>query len=217
VYGHQDDHIEYNKHSLESQLSVDADALAEQYYSDTLQSMAEANLLPACPAMLVLRGITVSNQYKRHLVHAYNEPAYIEYIQTKYKWSDPLIQSIAWKSLSCGIWRVQQQCLVIKICNDLLPTAVTLKKMNYQKHDTCCLYGQQETREHLFSCTDQSRIKWKIQYINALRNRLQKIDTKPGVIDVLSSTITNWFDHTTVTTKKYDARYHPAILHQNTI
>ena len=128
VYGHQDIDTKLDKLPLDAQMNVEADALAEEYYSKTVQSSPETHLLPACPAMLVLNGITVSNTYKKHLIRACTEPHYIGYLQDKYDWSDSLIQSIAWKSLSCGINRVQRPCLVTKICNDLLPTATILQK-----------------------------------------------------------------------------------------
>ena len=217
VYGHQDNDTDFEKLPLDAQLNVEADALAEDYYSDTVQSKPVTHVLPACPAMLVLNGITVSNNYKKHLIRAYTEPMYISYLRDKFNWSDALIQLIAWKSLSCGIRRVQRNCLVTKICNDLLPTAVTLRKWNYQQNDSCCLCGALETREHLIICKDPSRTKWKIQYMTAARKRLQQLGTKPGLIDVLCSTITDWFDTQNVTTKKYSKQYHRAIVSQSNI
>ena len=91
VYGHQDNNTEFDKLPLDAQLNVEADALAEDYYSDKIQSNPETHILPACPEMLVLNGITVSNNYKKHLLRAYTEPTYIRYLQGKLNWSDPLI------------------------------------------------------------------------------------------------------------------------------
>ena len=196
---------------------MDADELAEDYYSDGAQSTAQIQLLPSCPAALSIRDILITNDYQNQLIRAYTEPAYIGHLQDKFRWSSPTTTIIAWKSLSCGIRRIGRQCLVTKICNDLLPTAVTLQRWKYQTHDTCCLCGQQETRKHLFLCLHPSRIKWKLRYMNALRARLLQLHTNHGLTDVMCSTITDWLDNGTVNAHKYPDKFHKAIHSQSHI
>ena len=57
VYGHQDNNTEFDKLPLDAQLNVEADALAEDYYLDNIQSNPETHILPAYPAMLILNGM----------------------------------------------------------------------------------------------------------------------------------------------------------------
>ena len=217
VKGHQDDDATYDDLSLEAQLNVDADELAEQHYSTGPQSTPQVQLLPSSSVTLFIRGISITNDYQTQLIRSYTEPTYIGHLQDKFGWSSPTTTTIAWKSLSCGIRRLGRHCLVTKICNDLLPTAVTLQKWKYQTHDTCCLCGQTETREHLYLCRHHSRIQWKIRFMNALRACLLHLQTQPGLIDTLCSSLTDWLDNGRVDSNKYPVKYHKAIHTQTHI
>ena len=217
VKGHQDDDAIYDDLSLEAQLNVDADELAEKYYSSGPQSTPQVHLLPSSSVTLFIRNISITNDYQNQLIRSYTEPAYIGHLQDKFGWSTSTTTAIAWKSLSCGIRRMGRHCLVTKICNDLLPTASTLHRWKYQNHDTCCLCGQTETREHLYLCSHPSRIKWKIRYMTALRACLIHLQTKPGLIDTLCSSITDWLDNGWVDSSKYPVKYHKAIHTQSHI
>lgn len=69
VYGHQDNNDDYMKVPLDTQLNIEANALAELYYtSGGKQSTAIAHILPSSPAMLTINGITTSNNYKTQLI-----------------------------------------------------------------------------------------------------------------------------------------------------
>lgn len=46
---------------------------------------------------------------------------------------------------------------------------------------------------------------------------MKLFNTKPGLTDVICTTITEWFDSGTVTTVKYHDKYHPAINSQSEI
>ena len=87
--GHQDDDDEdYNDLSMEAQLNVDADELEELHFLSGTPSRPQTQLLLSCPAILTLRGITITNDYRRHLMQAYTKPAYIGYLQDKFNWSN---------------------------------------------------------------------------------------------------------------------------------
>ena len=46
---------------------------------------------------------------------------------------------------------------------------------------------------------------------------MKLFNTKPGLVDVISTTITEWFDSGTVTAEKYHEKYHLAINSQSEI
>ena len=68
VKGHQDSAKAYDDLSLEAQLNVDADALAGEYQEEQRQFHPMVNILPSCPAMLSIRGISVTSNYKKQLI-----------------------------------------------------------------------------------------------------------------------------------------------------
>jgi hypothetical protein len=152
VRGHQDKHTAYADLSLQAQLNVDADWYAGKYQDKSGKFLPQCTLLPACTATLSIRDITVTSDYKNQLIQAYTEPRYIEYLQNKFGWSGTIINTIAWKSLSLAVRRINRSVILTKVSNDLLPTAETLKKYNYQNSNNCVLCDKTETRDHMIQC-----------------------------------------------------------------
>jgi hypothetical protein len=80
--------------------------------------------------MLVLRGVSITNDYSNQLVRAETEPTYIQHLQHKFNWSNSTTELIAWKALSIGLSRINRQCLAVKVCNDLMPCPQPLHSRN---------------------------------------------------------------------------------------
>ena len=53
--------------------------------------------------------------------------------------------------------------------------------------------------------------------MKALRDRLLYIHTDPSLLDVLCTSLTDWFDNQEVDLDEYPSRYHPAIITQTKI
>lgn len=119
-----------------------------------------------------------------------SNPRYAVHLQEKFGWSTPTTEIIAWKSLSVGIKRIAREVLVTKVCNDIMPTSVSLKKRRYQSNEQCCLCTRQKTRDHIIRCPDATRTKRRIQYINQLRKRLEYLETDYGLVGTLCTAIT---------------------------
>jgi hypothetical protein len=217
VKGHQDKNTAYMDLNLEAQLNVDADKFAGDYQLDQGKFRPMVFLLPSCDAMLSIRGISITSNYRKQLIRAYVEPEYIQYLQYKFQWSNEIIETISWKCLSLAIQRINRDVLITKICNDLLPTAETLCKMKYQHHDTCILCNNHETRDHMIRCTAPSRIKWRNQYIKAIRTKLNKIETEFSITEALCSAIAAWLEHGEVDISKFPIRFANAIISQESI
>jgi hypothetical protein len=149
VRGHQDKHTAYSDLPLEVQLNGDADKFVGDFQIEKGKFRPMVFLLPSCDAMLSIRGISITSNYRRQLMRAYVEPKYIQYLQYRFSWSNATIEIIAWKCLSLAIQRIDRDVLITKVCNNLLPAAKTLYKMRYQHHDTCILCHNQETRDHI--------------------------------------------------------------------
>jgi hypothetical protein len=175
------------------------------------------SLLPSCDAMLSIRGISVTSNYRKQLIRAYVEPEYIQYLQYRFEWPNETIEIIAWKCLSLAIQQINRDVSITKVCNDLLPTADTLCKMKYQHHDTCILCHQHKTRDHIIRCTAPSQIKLRQQYICALWTRLETIETEFALKEPLSTAIVEWLETGEVNVSNYPVKYENAILSQERI
>ena len=108
----------------------------------------------------------------------------------KFEWSPEVMSSISWGALSIALNRIRNDVIAFKICNDVLPTASHLKRIQHQYHSSCCLCGEEETSDHILRCSDQSRHRWRVHYITNLRSRMKLFNTKPGLTDAICTTIT---------------------------
>ena len=217
VKGHQDNNKNYDELPLEAQLNIDADELAGKFQDEYGKFRPLVHVLPSCPAMLAIRGISITSNYRKQLIRAYVEPQYIRHLQYKFQWSDDTIEAIAWKCLALAIQRIRRNVLITKVCNDLLPTSVTLYKMKYQHHDTCILCKQRETRDHLLRCQAPTRTKWRRQYIKALQHKLDSLETDFALGETLCTTIAEWLETGNVDISKYPIKYANAIISQDNI
>ena len=95
VKGHQDNNTRYEDLPLEAQLNIDADELAGEYQNEQGKFLPIIHTLPSCSAMLSIGGISVTSNYRKQLIRGYVEPAYIEYLQYKFGWSNETITGIA--------------------------------------------------------------------------------------------------------------------------
>jgi hypothetical protein len=217
VKGHQDNNKTYAELPLEAQLNIDADELAGEFQDEYGKFRPIVHLLPSCPAMLAIRGISITSNYRKQLIRAYVEPQYIQYLQYKFQWSNETIEVIAWKSLALAIKRINRNVLLTKVCNDLLPTSATLQKMKYQHHNTCILCHECETRDHILQCQAPSRTKWKRQYIRALQRKLDFLETDFALGETICTAIAEWLETGKVDVCKYPIKYANAIISQESI
>jgi len=69
--------------------------------------------------------MAITTNIRHQLIKAYSEPKYLRYLQDKYEWNNKTVHDIAWKCLNLGLKRINREVILVKICNDLLPTATT--------------------------------------------------------------------------------------------
>jgi hypothetical protein len=217
VKGHQDNNKAFDELPLEAQLNIDADELAGKFQDEYGKFRPLIDVLPSCPAMLAIRGISITSNYRKQLIRAYVEPQYIQHLQYKFQWSDKTIKAIAWKYLALAIKRIRRNMLITKVCNDLLPTSATLQKMKYQHHDTCILCQQRKTRDHILRCQAPTRIKWRQQYIKALQHKLDSLEIDFALGETLCTAVAEWKEIGNVDICKYPIKCKNAIISQENI
>jgi len=217
VKGHQDRHTEYESLPLNAQLNVEADYYAGQYQDNFGKLRPLCTLLPTSGAMLSIRTISVTSDYRNQLIRAYTEPRYIEYVQNRFGWSDDVIHSIAWKCLTLAARRINRSVLMTKVCNDLLPTAVTLQQQKYQYSDRCNMCDGVETRDHMIQCKAESRAAWRVRFMTALRRKMKALSTKFEVEETLGTALCDWMEHGRVEISKFPPKFEAALKSQETI
>ena len=67
---------------------MDVDKLAGAYHKSFGAYLPVTPIVPACPVTLSLRVVTLTTNYKHHLINAYTNPVYIKYLQQKYDWDN---------------------------------------------------------------------------------------------------------------------------------
>ena len=139
------------------------------------------------------------------------------YLQTKYNWTDSTIQSIAWKSLSLAINRIDRNVLLTKVCNNILPTFHQLHKFGMQPSTKCPLCDEDETTQHMIQCEHPSRTSWRCGLIKALRTKMSSTNTTFSLLETFVSAISDWMENGFVNIRKYPYRYHEAIHQQDQI
>ena len=177
VYGHQDTKSR-GEMSMEATLNVVADKLAGDFQDQLGAYRPITHMYTSSPAVLEINGMTITSNVKHQLINAYAEPKYMQYLQRENKWINKTVYSIAWKCLNLGLKRIDGEVVLVKICNDLLPTVTILQKWKWQSHDSCCLCEQQETRDHTIQCLAQSQIKWRIKTTATLQKNNETAEYK---------------------------------------
>ena len=130
VYGYQDTRSR-EKISAEAILNIEADRLAGEYQDELGAYSPITHMYPSSPTVLEINGMTITSNMQHHLIKAFSEPKYIRYLQQKNKWNNKTGNSITWKCLNLGLQRIDRDVVLVKINNDLLPTATTLLKWKW--------------------------------------------------------------------------------------
>ena len=145
------------KRATEAILNVEADRLAGLYQNELGAYSPIIHMYPSSPALLEINCMIITVNVSHQLIKTYLEPKYIRYLQQKYEWNNKIVNDIEWKCLNLGLQRINRDVILVKICNDLLPTATPLLKWKWQNHDNCYLCGQSETRDHMIRCPETTR------------------------------------------------------------
>ena len=113
---------------MEATLNIEADKLAGEYQDEFGAYSPITHMYPSSPAVLEIDGMTITSNVRHHLIKAYAEPRYMQYLQKQKKWNRKTVQEISWKCLNLGLRQLDREVVLVKICNDLLPTAINLQK-----------------------------------------------------------------------------------------
>ena len=151
-------------------------------------------MLPSCPAMLDIHGISITSKVFHNLVDAYTRPLYMSCVQKKFGWDDTTVNAITWDSLSLALKQIDRQVFTTKISNNLLPTKSFLFNTLQLSTNTCPICTCEETSEHLLRCNHASRVEWRRKLVKDLRRTLTHKNTGNAVIETMTLAVTEWLD-----------------------
>ena len=211
--GHQDDNATAEL-SIEALLNIEADRLAGDYQDQEGENRPIVTMLPCCPAMIDIKGVSITSRIFHNLVREHTKATLLKQIQTKEKWDDVTAASIAWKSLSIAITRINRNVVIAKVCNGILPTMKALHKMKQSANKKCPLCLQTESQEHMLLCNDASRLKLRRTLVKNLGIEMKKKRTGYALIDHLCSVATEWLDTGAVLVDNYPPPIRPALKSQ---
>ena len=222
VAGHQDSHKKYENLKVEAQMNVDADKLANEYQKKDKQYRPKVSPSEICPAMIHIRGATITGRFKKILQRAAMEPPFIQYLCNRYKWDPTTVRLISWDSVPLILRTfggAQPQTTVVKLIGDILPTNAWLYKIKQRDSWSCPLCGAKETTHHIFQCPHESRITWRRAMMKDLRSFLNKTSKEND--SLLSTTfldsINQWMRQDQVNLSDFPEKYHQAIQDQTRI
>ena len=180
VKGHQDRDKPYHKLSLQAQLNVDADKLADGYITDNPNlDYSTTIMMPHTEVLLHLTRGTLTYKLKRALRMERTGPPLLKKLQEKYKWSDATAQDINWEAARLAMNRLRRHKLVLtKHINNVAPLGwlVHIYDKKYPPNCPSC-DAPEETRVHLYQCSGPRRMEWRTSFRNQLVETLTKQDT----------------------------------------
>ena len=188
VKGHQDEHKPYHQLSLEAQLNVDADTLAEGYITaHPTVDYSKAPLLPTAKIQLNLPAGTVTHKLKRTIRLARRAPPLAQKLKKDNNWSDHLFEDINWEASRRALRRLRKaKVQLVKYLNNVIPVGKLVHTYN-PKYPAGCPSCEEpiETRDHLYQCPAQSRVDWRVSFIAKLRQKLEKLNTRMDLQELL--------------------------------
>ena len=196
VKGHQDKHKPCDKLTLQAQLNVDADKLADGFISDNPDVDCSTSLLmPHTGVLLHMKRGTLTHKLKRALRMERTAPPLLAKLRKQFGWSEATAQDVNWEACRLALGRLcPHKVTLIKHLNHIAPLGwlVHIYDPKYPKSCPCCNHHT-ETREHLHQCSGPSRPAWREQFINDLVQALEKqnsaADLKQLLVEGLRSVL----------------------------
>ncbi len=188
IKGHQDDTRSYHELSLNAQLNVDADKLADEYINhNPNHEYHNAPLLPTSGAQIHLPSGTVTYHLKRTLTHARTVQPLQAKLCKRNDWTADTFKLIDWEAHRRGLNRHDKhRTTLIKYLHGILPVGKLVHRYDKKYPEECpSCNAPVETQDHLFHCMAQPRRDWKAKFIRALRDRMEDMDTDLGTMDLL--------------------------------
>jgi hypothetical protein len=197
IASHQDRKTAYEDLSLQAQLNVDADRLANEFQDQFGGSHPTVLPLPHSAAQVhFLDYGTCTYRLPHMLRRAETERPLAEYIRTRNGWTEEVLQSIDWQSHERAIKKNNKRRIhLTKVVHDILPTNYQVHRGNpHRQRCPACQEDCVEDRDHILRCRSEKRTAWQAQMVTSMETRCAKLQTDPALARIMIDGITLWFN-----------------------
>ena len=198
IHSHQDEKKAYEDLSFEVQLNVDADHLADKFMTQYHHGQfLKVPLLPVNGAQLHLPRGTITNKLKREILDARNRPAVLQKLCDDNDWDinvQPMF--IEWQTHGQVYRALQAHATTLtKFLYAILPVGKRVHRYDpIYPHECPTCDAPYEDEDHLYRCPHQSRRQWLIHFSTSIRYFGEKLNSRPGLPELIVDGITSWID-----------------------
>jgi len=188
IRGHQDKHTAYENLSLEAQLNVDADELAEAYVrTHPHKDYTTSHLFPTSGIQLHIQSGTATYQLQRVVTRTRPGKDLENYLCKKNEWSPQTLKDVDWEAHRRALNRHQpRRHTLVKHLHDYLPVGKRVHKYDPKYPQSCPSCAEPiETCAHVHQCPAQTRVQWRSTFLQTLRNKLESLNTAPPLASLL--------------------------------
>ena len=186
VRGHQDKSVEYSQLSLEAQLNVDADALADKWLRDHPEfDHSMVPVLPSSGCQINLQGGTLTGSLKEQLYRARAEPIMRKHLMKKYDWDEDTYNEVDWTSHGRALRRLEKnRKTLVKYLNNISPCGIVAHRNNPKYPEDCPSCGAPvEDQQHLIHCP--KRKEDRETWFKAIKQYTEETTTPMPLQDLL--------------------------------
>ena len=196
VKGHQDREREYHTLDQMAQLNVDADARAGLYQDTHGATRPFVLMAKRTKVHLLSSHGTVTGKYAEYLRTAATTPPLQTYLMTKYSWTRRVLDSINWDAQRRALKRMyKRRTHLTKLVFDILPTTSMLNKYDNGRRTCPSCNCAIEDRDHILQCLATRRVKWRIEFMESLRDFCRDTQTDSEVQTLLRTCMEQWFSN----------------------
>jgi hypothetical protein len=196
VRGHQDKSTDPSELPFQSQLNIQADALATSFQGTSNHATAKGPLIPGTGCHLVIERQYLPSHHRRKLRTRRGHHQLLQNIQHKHQLSDVAMTHINWESHAQAIqnFQVTSTTFLVKFLSKWLPVGKRVHRYNPAVYPSQCpsCSCENEDFNHAFRCPDPQRRKRRSDLRRELLQRLNHLNTDPVLADLPIDGLHRW-------------------------
>jgi hypothetical protein len=112
----------------------------------------------------------ICSKIKQTILEALTPPSYLPYAKKHFHWTPMIYEMVNWQAYTQLISKFCSQCIqIMKLCNDLLPTAWWAHKYDTLPTKHCMDCGKVEDQDHIIQCPFEPHQMWHNSLLSKLR------------------------------------------------
>ena len=193
VKGHQDHTKPFASLPLMAQLNVEADQIANKYYTLRQPHHTQVIMSPRTRVHMVGTKGTITSNYEDVICLELGKPNLLKWMGERHKWDADTIEQINWNAHGKAL----KQCpkthhTLIKMVHDILPTTAQQNKFDGGRRTCPLCQCQQEDTEHIVRCQHPTRVEWRKTFLEAIKDYCVESKTHHDLQRLLLNVLEQW-------------------------